>query len=222
MIRLPKNVRMKKINLREPVNFFTHFIPALLSFPLGYYLFTIEQSPIALTAAAIYSICFCLLFSVSAMYHGFPSSEYGIRFWQKFDHCCIYLMIAGSYTPTALIVFDGWIRWALFSIVWLIAIIGCLLKIFNKLKSTALSLIVYILMGCLILPLLQRVLMVLPVAAVVWLILGGLSYIGGTYYYAKDKPLHRNLHSHELWHVFVIMGAAAHYVYNAFYIFQLP
>lgn len=211
---------MRSFKLREPVNFFTHFVPALLAFPAGYYLITIASSGIALTAACVYGIGMCLLFSVSAMYHGFPGTDYGIRFWQKFDHCCIYLMIAGSYTPTALLVFDGWIRWALFSLVWLIAIIGCLLKIFNRLKRPAISLMVYILMGCLILPLLEKIMTSLPIEATFWLLAGGLFYIGGTYYYAKDKPLHKYLHSHELWHLFVVGGALSHFIYNAAFIFK--
>ncbi|PWS31072.1 hypothetical protein DF947_15895 [Pedobacter paludis] len=127
-------------SIREPVNFFTHFIPALLAIPAGYLLLQKCNAPIEFTAAWIYGIGTFILFGVSAMYHGYPATDYGIRFWQKFDHCCIYLMIAGSYTPTALLVFDGWLRWSLFAIVWIIAIVGCLLKIFNRLKSTAISL----------------------------------------------------------------------------------
>ncbi|RYZ49222.1 MAG: hypothetical protein EOP49_16770 [Sphingobacteriales bacterium] len=207
--------------LREPVNFFTHFIPAILAIPAGYYLLTLSSTHTELFAALVYTTCMVFMFGVSAMYHGFPASEYGIRFWQKFDHCCIYLMIAGSYTPTALLVFDGWLSWALFANVWVIAAIGCTLKIFNKLKNTRLSVMIYILMGCLILPLIQKMMTVLPPGAIAWLLLGGLFYVGGTWYYAKDKQMFRYMHSHELWHIFVIMGALAHYIYNAVYIFNL-
>ncbi|MCX2576306.1 PAQR family membrane homeostasis protein TrhA [Pedobacter sandarakinus] len=206
--------------LREPVNFFTHFIPALVAIPAGYFLLVKCHTPIAFTAAWIYSIGMFVLFSVSAMYHGYPASDYGIRFWQKLDHCCIYLMIAGSYTPTALLVFDGYLRWGLFTIVWLIALVGCLLKVFNRLKSTLISVSIYILMGCLIVPLLQKMLITLSIGAIFWLLLGGVLYISGTYFYAKDKQMYRWMHSHELWHLFVIGGALAHYIYNYIYIFK--
>ncbi|WP_129715587.1 hemolysin III family protein [Pedobacter sp. SYP-B3415] len=206
--------------LREPVNFYTHFIPALLALPAGWYLFSRAASPLERTAALVYSIGTCILFAVSAIYHGYPRSEYGIRFWQKFDHCCIYLMIAGSYTPTALLVFDGWLRWGLFATVWFVALAGCLLKIFNRLKSTGVSLALYILMGCLILPLLYQMSATLPGGAIFWLLLGGVFYIGGTYFYAQDRQMHRLLHSHELWHLFVAGGALSHYVYNYVYIFK--
>lgn len=208
------------IRLREPVNFITHFIPALVAIPAGYLLLSKAVTDIAITAAWIYSIGTFVLFTVSATYHGYPTTDYGIRFWQKFDHCSIYLMIAGSYTPTALLVFDGWLRWGLFAIVWLIAITGCLLKIFNRLKSTAISLSIYILMGCLIVPLLQKMLGTLPIGAIFWLLFGGVFYISGTYFYAKDRQMFRWAHSHEIWHLFVIGGALSHYIYNYVYIFE--
>ncbi|SDH22922.1 hemolysin III [Pedobacter terrae] len=77
---------------------------------------------------------------------------------------------------------------------------------------------IYILMGCLIVPLLQKMLGTLPIGAIFWLLLGGVFYIGGTYYYAKDKQLSRWMHSHELWHLIVIGGALSHYIYNYVYI----
>jgi len=206
--------------LREPVNFYTHFIPALVTIPAGYLLLQKSGNSLEYTAAAIYSVATFKLFAVSSVYHGYPDNEYSLRFWQKFDHCCIYMMIAGSYTPTALLVFEGWVSWALFGIVWLIAIIGCLLKIFNRLKNNFISLSIYILMGCLILPLLQKMLSTLPAGAIAWLLLGGIFYIAGTYYYAKDRPLYKWMHSHELWHLFVIGGALSHYIYNYVYIFH--
>lgn len=207
--------------LREPVNFYTHFIPAILAIPGGIFLFHLADSTIEEVAAVIYGIGMFVLFSVSSIYHGFPSTEYGVRFWQKCDHCCIYLMIAGSYTPTVLLIFDGWLRWLLFGIVWTIAIVGCTLKIFNRLKKTSISVFIYIMMGCLILPLIYKMLTVLPLEAIFWLLLGGVFYVGGTWYYARDKQMYKYLHSHELWHVFVILGALAHYIYNAHYIFPI-
>ena len=112
--------------VREPGNFITHVIPALLAIPGLYLLLQKANTYFEYTAAYVYGIGIIVLFGVSAVYHSVPKTEYGIRFWQKFDHCCIYLMIAGSFTPTALLIFDGWLRWLLFGLVWSIAIIGCL------------------------------------------------------------------------------------------------
>lgn len=206
--------------IREPGNFFTHVIPAILAVPGLYLLLQKANDFYGYAAACIYGIGVLVLFSVSATYHSIPKTEYGIRFWQKFDHCCIYLMIAGSFTPTTLLIFDGWLRWALFGLIWGVAIIGCLLKIFNRLKNQAISTGLYIAMGCMVIPFLKQILDILPISAIVWLILGGVFYVGGTYYYAKDKPLNKFFHSHELWHVFVNFGALAHFIYNYVYVFN--
>ena len=205
--------------IREPVNFYTHVIPAILAVPGTYFLILRANTSIEHTAAWVYGICTLVLFGISSTYHSYPSTEKEIRFWQKFDHCCIYLMIAGSYTPTALLVFDGWIRWSLFGMIWTIALIGCLLKIFNRLQHTGLSLAVYISMGALIVPLMEQMAEKLPFSALGWMLLGGVFYIGGTYFYYKDKPMGRYIHSHEVWHLFVVAGALSHYIYNYYYLF---
>ncbi|MEO8795838.1 MAG: hemolysin III family protein [Daejeonella sp.] len=206
--------------LREPVNFFTHAIPAIFVIPATYLLLKLSDTTSELTAAWVYGICSFVLFSISAIYHGYPNTEYGVRFWQKFDHCSIYLMIAGSYTPTSLLVFDGSMRWVLFGTVWTIALTGCALKIFNKLQHKGISLGIYLAMGALIVPLLNNMLEKLPFAAIGWMLLGGLFYAGGTVFYYKDKPLNKFVHTHEIWHLFVIAGAVSHYVYNYIYLFS--
>ena len=213
---------MKKLNkrLREPANFYTHVIPALLALPAGYLLFAQSESAIQQFAAVVYGLCTLVLFGISATYHGYPSTEKEIRFWQKFDHCCIYLMIAGSYTPTTLLLFDGWVRWSLFALVWTIALAGCIIKIFNRLQHKGFSLAVYIGMGLLIVPLLNEMAIKVPFEAIMWLLLGGVFYIGGTVFYYQDRAYHKWVHSHEIWHVFVVAGALSHYVYNYLYLFQ--
>jgi hemolysin III len=206
--------------IREPVNFFTHAVPALLVIPAIFVLLNMADTQTEITAAWVYGICSFLLFGISAVYHGYPNNERSVRFWQKFDHCCIYLMIAGSYTPISLLVFDGWIRWALFGVVWLIALAGCILKIFNRLQHKGISLTIYISMGALIVPLMNNMVEKLPFTAVGWMLLGGLFYIGGTFFYYKDRPISRFVHTHEIWHLFVIAGAVSHYIFNYQYLFS--
>ncbi len=205
--------------IREPVNFFTHVIPAFAALPAAWYLVQASHTMLQLIAAVVYGVCGFILFGASSLYHGYPRTEKGIRFWQKFDHCCIYLMIAGSYTPTSLLVFDGNIKWTLFGLIWFIAISGCILKMLGRLKNNALSLAIYIAMGCLIIPLVSEMAAKLPLAALVWMFTGGLFYIGGTLFYYHDKPLGKYVHAHEIWHLFVVGGAVSHYVYNYYYLF---
>jgi hemolysin III len=118
------------------------------------------------------------------------------------------------------LVFDGWIRWGLFGVVWAIAVSGCLLKIFDRLQHKGISLAIYIAMGALIVPLMNSMVEKLPFTAVGLMVLGGLFYVGGTFFYYQDKPLNRYVHTHEIWHLFVIAGAAAHYIFNYQYLFS--
>lgn len=74
-------------------------------------------------------------------------------------------------------------------------------------------------MGALIVPLLNEMSEKLPFSAIAWMLLGGLFYVCGTFFYYKDKPMGKLLHSHEIWHLFVVAGALSHYVYNYFYLF---
>jgi hemolysin III len=205
---------------REPLNFYTHAIPALIAIPAAAILFLRSSTHIQFTAAVMYGICTVVLFSISAVYHGYPKTPKEIRFWQKMDHCCIYLMIAGSYTPTALLVFDGGIRWALFGTIWTIALIGCSLKMADRLQHKGISLTIYIAMGALIVPLMNQVEERLSFSAVIWMVVGGVFYIAGTVFYYKDKELNKYFHTHEIWHLFVIAGAASHYLYNYNYLFK--
>lgn len=214
-------MNLKKISyIREPGNFFTHLIPALLAVPALCLLLQKAETRSEDMAAYIYGLGIFVLFSVSAIYHSLPRSPQSIRLWQKLDHCCIYLMIAGSFTPTALLVFEGGAGQIMLGSVWLMAGIGCILKAFNRLKKGKLSTGLYIAMGCMVVPFLREMMLSLPPLALFWLLLGGVFYIGGTYFYAKDKQIHRYVHTHEIWHVFVNMGALSHYIYNYVYVFK--
>lgn len=205
--------------IREPGNFYTHLLPALLAVPGLWLLLSKADTNFEIFAALIYGLGMLLLFSISSIYHSVPRTEKAIRFWQKFDHCSIYIMIAGSFTPTCIVAFNNQMGWTMFVVIWLIALIGIFLKVFNRLKNKMISTGLYILMGCMVLPFLGQLSDYVSWIALTWLILGGVFYIGGTYFYSKDKPLFKYLHSHELWHLFVNLGAVAHFVYNYAYIF---
>ncbi len=214
-------LQMRNKYIREPGNFITHVIPAILAFGGLYLLHQKSATVFQYASAYIYGIGIMILFSVSALYHSIPKTDFSLRVWQKLDHCCIYIMIAGSFTPTVLILFEDRLRWFVFALIWSIALIGCLLKIFNRLKNQYLSTGLYIAMGCIVIPFLQLIMQALPFFAVVWLILGGVFYVVGTYFYAKDKQMNQYFHSHEVWHMFVNFGALAHFIYNYAYVFNL-
>jgi hemolysin III len=103
--------------------------------------------------------------------------------------------------------------------IWFIAMAGCTLKIFNRLQHKGLSLGIYIAMGALIVPLMNEMAEKLSLSAIVWMLLGGVFYIVGTIFYYKDKQIGKNIHTHEIWHLFVVAGALSHYIYNFRYLF---
>lgn len=204
--------------IREPGNFYTHAIPAVGSIPAFAYMAYVSDSPLKIFTTLLYGGCFLLLFTASSLYHSIPRNDQEIRFWQKIDHAGIYLMIAGTYTPTVLLLFSGWLMWTMISIVWAIAVFGVITKLSGKLRSHKLSLSLYLAMGWLIVLVLKQMFEVLPGWALFWLFFGGFFYTAGAYFYSLDKKIKPNIGYHEIWHVFVFAGAACHYYYTLYYL----
>lgn len=159
-------------------------------------------------SAVVFGVALILLYLSSTLYHFSTSARWKLRF-QAIDHACIYLLIAGSYTPVTLIALKGAAGCWLFGVVWVLAICGVVIKLLRKGKkghwsSTAL----YLAMGWLILfafgPLLQAV----PMAGVWWLVAGGFTYSFGIIFYAwQHLPF-----NHAIWHLFVLGGSACHVI----------
>lgn len=130
---------------------------------------------------------------------------------QKFDHCAIYLLIAGSYTPFTLTTLNGGWGWSLLGISWGLAIFGIIqeVTIGRKSETRILSLILYLIMGWLIIiaiyPLTQR----MSSLGLFWLTSGGLAYSIGIYWFINDEKIR---HGHGIWHLFVILGSLAQFI----------
>lgn len=204
--------------IREPINGLTHLAGAILSFA-GLLAMVIKaslttSSPIAITAVAIFGISLMLLYSASATYHMVIAKDKVIAFLRKLDHCMIYVLIAGSYTPFCLITLNGVTGWVLFGIVTAVALSGILFKMiwFNcpRWLSTAL----YIAMGWIIVFAFSPLSESLSSAGVLLLLLGGILYtIGGVIYAIKPKFLEfKHLGFHEIFHIFIMMGSMSHFL----------
>jgi hemolysin III len=220
--------------IRQPGNFYTHAIPTVCTIPAGAYLIYISNSPVKVFSSVIYALCFFLLFLTSSLYHSIPKNEIEVQKWRSYDHASIYLMIAGTYTPTVLILFSGWLMWALIITVWAIAIFGSVSKLLGKLKNHRVSLTLYLAMGWLIIVVLKQMIEFLPAWALFWLFAGGFFYSVGAIFYNLDKDIQREESSgkklkyswppvikkypHEIWHLFVFAGAACHYYYTLKYL----
>lgn len=191
----------------EVASLLTHAAGALLSVvALIIMLALADGDPLKILSAAVFGSSLILLYSSSTLYHFFTSPRWKARF-QALDHACIYLLIAGSYTPVTLITLRGTTGWWLFGTVWSLALVGVLMKTLRKGKrdhwiSTAL----YLAMGWLVVFALGPLMKNLPMAGVWWLVAGGVAYSFGIIFFAWRKlPF-----NHAIWHLFVLSGSACH------------
>jgi hemolysin III len=160
------------------------------------------------------------LYTVSSLYHSVPWSKLWKQRFQRIDHAMIYMLIAGTYTPTAVIVLDGWLRWAALGTVWGIAAVGTAQKTFWPQLGHRFSVPLQVVQGwlavLLMVPLSQR----LPWPAMLLLVLGGILYTLGMVFYATKRPRlwPRVFSYHEVFHLFVVAGSATHYAMTFAYV----
>jgi hemolysin III len=201
--------------LREPVNGLTHLGGAIAALFGQIALLVVASSGVAKVASVIiYGVSLIALFSASATYHLVNAGPKVTKILRKFDHSAIYLLIAGTYTPICINAFTGFYRWGLLAIVWSIALVGILVNIFYINKPRWLSAAVYVLMGWLCVSAAGQMLTALSPMALTWLIVGGVIYTLGAVVYATKlfDFVPGKFGFHEVWHIFVLAGAAAHFV----------
>jgi len=167
-------------------------------------------------SAGIFGVTLVLLYLSSTLYHA-TTCPRRKPLLQALDHACIYLLIAGSYTPLTLVALRGPWGWTLFGIVWFMALGGVLLKTLHRGKrDTWWSTALYIAMGWLAVVALGPMMRALPPAGLAWMVAGGLCYTFGVIFFAWRK-LRFN---HAIWHLFVLAGSACHVVATAGYILR--
>ncbi|MBI2758272.1 MAG: hemolysin III family protein [Chloroflexi bacterium] len=207
--------------LREPVNGLTHFFAAIIAAVGLIALIVIGwNSLVKEVSLSIYGASLILLFAASAAYHMVKAGPKVIAVFRKLDHAAIYLLIAGTYTPISAIMFTGFWKWGLLAIVWSLAVIGIVVKMFIIKAPRWITAGVYLVMGWLSLAAIGEMLRVLPVGALVWLLTGGVIYtLGAIVYITKKLDFVPGVFGfHEVWHIFVILAALAHFIAIAIYI----
>ncbi|HLQ70283.1 MAG TPA: hemolysin III family protein [Bacillota bacterium] len=192
----------------------THGIGALLSV-VGLVLLivyaSLEQNPWLIVSVSIFGTTMLLMYLASTIVHSLPEGKWKDIF-QIFDHSSIYLFIAGTYTPFLLVTIRGEIAWVLFGIIWGIALIGILFKVFFVKKFLVLSTLFYILMGWLIILVWEPLTVVMDGTGLLLLAIGGVFYtVGAVFYMWRKIPYH-----HVIWHLFVLVGSAFHF-FSIFY-----
>jgi len=157
----------------------------------------------------IYGSTLIILYISSTLYHGIPIKKAKEQL-RKFDHASIFLLIAGTYTPIALIALRGKIGWTMFIVIWSIALLGIIFKVFYINKLKILSVVMYILMGWIIIFAIKPLIHALSVKSLIFLIVGGLFYTVGVLFYALQSKGFK--YSHSIWHLFVLAGSVFHFV----------
>lgn len=206
----------KKLQIRDPGSAWTHFIGFLAIIPCFIALLLrakAEAGQFEVAAFAIFGISLLLLYGASTIYHTLCLPPEQVQVLRRIDHMMIFVLIAGTYTPICLISLRGVWGWTLLSLIWGIALLGILLKIFWLHAPRWLSTLIYVVMGWL------AVVAFVPLErAVSWqgigvLLAGGIAYTIGAVIYATKKPNLPNwkyFGFHEIFHVFVMVGSAFH------------
>jgi hemolysin III len=160
-----------------------------------------------LGASIVFGVSLLLLYVASTLYHSIQHPVAKARL-KVFDHCAIYLLIAGTYTPFTLIGLRGPWGWGLFIAIWTLALCGVVFKLFYTGRFKLLSTAIYIAMGWLVIVAIKPMLTALDGWTLGWLLLGGLFYTLGTYFYHRESIRF----SHAIWHMFVIGGSVCHFI----------
>ena len=208
-------------SLREPVNGLTHLLAAGAALiGLAVLLIIGWGQPGKVISLMIYAVSLVLLFLASGIYHSVRADPGVMLKLRKFDHAAIYLLIAGTYTPICFNMFDGFWKWGMLGIVWGLALTGIGVKIFVIQAPRWVTAGVYIVMGWLCILGIQEILRALPAGAILWLVAGGLLFtLGAVVYITKRMDFLPGVFGfHEVWHIFVILGALAHFIMIATYI----
>lgn len=166
-----------------------------------------------LAASLVFGGSLVILYSASTVYHAMTRLRWK-RFFRLIDHLSIYVLIAGTYTPVALLGLKGAWGWIIFGLIWAFALAGFVFKFSPLRRSEKLSLILYALMGWLIIIAIKPLIANVNHTALYYLLGGGLCYTFGIYFYAKEKIPY----NHAIWHVFVLGGSTLHFLGIFFYL----
>lgn len=208
--------------LREPVNGLTHLAAAGAALVGLAVLLLVSgwDEPLKVFSLLVYGLSLVLMFSASAVYHLVWSGPRFSGLLRRLDHSAIFLLIAGTYTPICLHFFSGFWRGPLLGIIWSMAAAGILLKVFLVSTPRWITAGIYLIMGWMAVLGIQEISRQLPPGAMLWLFSGGLFYTVGALVYIFKKPdfFPGVFGFHEVWHIFVILGSASHFILVLLYV----
>lgn len=201
--------------LREPVNSLTHWVGAILAVIGLIALLVVGWStPAKLISLVVYGVSLVFLFSASATYHMVQVKDKALEIFRKIDHSAIYVLIAGTYTPFCVNALTGFWKWGMLTVIWSLAVIGIVVKIFYIRAPRWLNAGIYIVMGWLVLAVIGQIVANLSPWVLTWLIVGGVTYtLGAVVYMTKMFNFKPGVFGfHEVWHIFVLLAALFHFI----------
>lgn len=172
-----------------------------------------QGDPWKILSFSIYGAMLLALYTLSTLYHSTRGKAKNV--FRKLDHCSIYLLIAGTYTPFTLVTLHGPWGWSLFGVIWGLAALGIAQEVWLAKGARIFSLVIYVVMGWLGVIAVKPLITALTPAGFAWLAAGGLFYTGGILFYALDEKLR---HGHGVWHMFVLAGSVSHYLSILLYV----
>lgn len=194
----------------ERFNSITHLVGAFLALIGTIVLIVVsarQQDVLKIVSFAVYGTMLLLLYLMSTLYHSLRGPRKLV--FRKLDHAGVYLLIAGTYTPLALVTLRGVWGWTIFGIVWGLAVVGIAQDLLLQVKIRVVSVIISLAMGWLIVIAWKPLVAAMPTAGIAWIIAGGVFYTVGVGFFASSRHW---AHGHAVWHVFVLLGSIAHYV----------
>jgi len=191
-----------------------HQVAFFVAIPAGIALVVASPTTSARVAAIVYALALAGLYGTSALYHRLPWSPKARRWMQRLDHSMIFVLIAGTYTPFALLVLHGAAQVVVLTVVWVGAIVGVVLKMVRIDGLKAVTATLYIGLGWLAIVAAPQIYRGLSGVSIGLLLAGGLLYTAGAIMFAakRPNPSPRVFGYHEVWHSMVVAGSACHYI----------
>jgi len=199
----------------EIANAITHGIGSLLAVAamvIGIVFSALDGDGLCLLAAILYGASLVVLYTMSTLYHAITHKKTK-RVLRVFDHCCIFLLIAGTYSPYTLVALRGPIGYTLFFAIWGVAVLGVVLNSINLKRFEILSLVLYLLMGWAAMLAIRPLYLALPPTGFWLLIAGGVVYTLGVIFYVGKWR-----YAHSVWHLFVLAGSVLHFLSVILYV----
>ncbi|MBQ7956073.1 MAG: hemolysin III family protein [Lachnospiraceae bacterium] len=214
-----------QITIREPGSALTHFIAMMLAVFASVPLITkagLSSGHTCMQAMSIFMLSMILLYGASTTYHSVNLQGKALKIFRKIDHMMIFVLIAGSYTPVCMMILKPTLGYPLLALVWSLALIGILVKIFWITCPKWFSSIIYIAMGWVCVLVFGPLWNSMPKSAFLWLLAGGIIYTVGGVIYALKLPVFNSkfayFGSHELFHLFVMGGSICHFIFMYNYV----